>query len=476
MQALYTGENVGHDYDELDTVRLRYFGGTTNHWQGYCAPLAAMDFQIRDWVPHSGWPITRSDLEPFYRRASPICQLGPYGYGKQALAELGVRPYDFDPAEIASCLFRFSPPTRFGEVYRSELERATNIRVVLHANVANIQANEAASAVRYVDVRSLDGKAGRVKANAYVLACGGIENARLLLLSDGVERAGLGNRHDLVGRFFMEHPFLETGVVVTDDVSGLAQTYAKRSLAGVEFQVTLCAGNAMQKRERVLNSHVYLDAVAAPGPQAARRLWGKIKSWWEIGETPENLAEDIWRAVRDIGDVAEVAYHMLLTGQRGKAYAASGFLQCVQSCEQAPNPSSRVTLANEKDSLGLRRSQLDWRLTDLDRRTFRPLTESLAAEFTRLNIGRVRLADWMLGGKDPLWGSDMSGGRHHMGTTRMAAEPERGVVDADCRVHHLDNLYIAGSSVFPTGGSVNPTLTIVALAVRLADHLKGRLA
>jgi choline dehydrogenase-like flavoprotein len=265
---------------------------------------------------------------------------------------------------------------------------------------------------------------------------------------------------------------LGTGVVVTDEVTVVAHTYAKRSLAEMEFFVGLCAGKAMQKRERVLNSHVELEAVAAPEPQAARRLWGKIKQ----GEMSDNLAEDIWRVVRDLDDVAEVAYRMLFSGQRAQVYAESGFLRFLLSCEQAPNPSSRVTLANEEDSMGLRRSRLDWRLTDLDRRTFEPLTKSLAAEFPRLNIGRVRLANWLLGGNDPIWGSEIVGSSHHMGTTRMAAEPERGVVDADCRVHHVDNLYVAGSSVFPTGGSVKPTLTIVALASRLADHLKGRLA
>ena len=135
-----------------------------------------------------------------------------------------------------------------------------------------------------------------------------------------------------------------------------------------------------------------------------------------------------------------------------------------------------MTLTDERDALGLRRARLDWQLTDIDKRTVRALTEALGAEFARLNIGRVRLADWLRDDSGSAWPSDMFGGNHHMGTTRMAADPTRGVVDKDCRVHHLDNLYVAGSSVFPTAGCANPTLTIVALTLRLADHLKTRLA
>ena len=237
VQDLYAGENVGHDYDDLDVSRLRYFGGSTNHWNGFCAPLTPIDFRRRDWVPHSGWPITKSDLEPFYRHAQPICQLGPYAYGEQVWAELEVRPHDFDPAEVGLCFWQHSPPTRFGETYRAELERADNIRVLLYANAVNIETDQSASMVRQVELRTLDGKTGRVRAEAYVVACGGIENARLLLLSNQVEPAGLGNRHDLVGRFFMEHPHTEPGIVVTDDSERLGEIYTQYQYEGVPFEL-----------------------------------------------------------------------------------------------------------------------------------------------------------------------------------------------------------------------------------------------
>jgi choline dehydrogenase-like flavoprotein len=446
-----------------------FLGGTTNHWNGYCAPLQPIDFRPRSWVPHSGWPISRQDLEPFYRRAQPICQLGPYAYSAGMWEKLGVEPHAFEASEIELCFWQRSPPTRFGEVYRAELARADNVRVLLHGNVTNIETDPSASVVRHLDVRTLDGKRGQLRAKVYVLACGGIENARLLLLSDSVEPAGLGNRHDLVGRFFMEHPHAEPGVVVTDDARDLTGVYRHYLYEGARLDPSFCAGEAMQEREQVLNSHAFLfaETESGLGVQAGRQLWREVRQ----RQMPDDLAEKVWAMVRDLDEVAAFGWRVV-TDQR--PYTSIRSLYFSVRSEQAPNPASRVTLAHERDALGLRRVQLDWQLTDLDKRTVDALTRTLGAEVARLNLGRVRLADWLLDGT-PAWPPDMHGGAHHLGTTRMTADPRDGVVDADCRVHGVGNLYIAGSSVFATGGCANPTLTIVALALRFVDHLKVQL-
>jgi choline dehydrogenase-like flavoprotein len=138
------------------------------------------------------------------------------------------------------------------------------------------------------------------------------------------------------------------------------------------------------------------------------------------------------------------------------------------ACEQTPNPDSRVTLADDTDPLGLRRVRLNWRLTEQERRSFIANIRALGRELAAAGIGRLRplLPD------DGLWEKVVGGGSHHMGTTRISDDPKRGVVDRDCRVHGIDNLYVAGSSVFVTSGSANPTLNILALAYRLVDHLK----
>ena len=136
--------------------------------------------------------------------------------------------------------------------------------------------------------------------------------------------------------------------------------------------------------------------------------------------------------------------------------------------EQTPNPNSRITLSQDLDALGLKRLNLDWRLTELEKRTVKVLAMTIGSEFGRLNMGRFQLPQWLVEDGDPGW----TGGCHHMGTTRMSDNPKLGVVNSDCRVHGVNNLYVAGSSVFPTSGFVNPTFTIVALALRLVDHLR----
>lgn len=469
-QELAAGENVGQAYEDLEATRLRYFGGTTNHWAGTCAPLAPIDFQPRAWVPHSGWPFTRAELEPFYRRAHPICELGAFSYGRQVWQELGRRPDAFNPAVVELDFLRESPPTRFGEVYRAELEQADNVHVLLHANARDIRTDEAARAVRHVELASLTGTRAEVVARIYVLAAGGLENARLLLASDGVEPAGLGNRHDLVGRFFMEHPHTEPGIVVHDEAS-LTERYLRRyELSdGAEASPIFGAAPALQARHRALGAHSLLFEVPGfdSGVRAARELWLGARK----GDLPAALGEKVWYVVRDLDDLASYAYARLVSGERPSDLVQLGF---AMRSEQAPNPDSRVTLAEDRDALGMRRLQLDWRLTERDKHAVLTLTRALGAEFARLGLGRVRVADWLSEAGNS-WPADMLGGYHHMGTTRMHDDPKRGVVDADCRVHHVDNLYLAGSSVFPTGGSVNPTLTIVALALRLAEHLERRL-
>ena len=470
-QALYEGENLGLPYFDLDVSRLRFFGGTTNHWSGWSGPLNEIDFQVRPWVPHSGWPITKRDLDPYYERAQPVCGLGPYVYDERVWSLLKMKAPALDPERVAVRFWQFSPPLNFGEAYRSELRKADNVRVLLHANVTNIQTNETASTVAYLDLRTLEGKTGRITAKVFVVACGGIENARLLLLSDRVEPMGLGNRHDLVGRFFMEHPSIRCGVIAARDPYDLLDTYGKHWYKRVPFLPGLCTGDATQVREQVLNSgsKIFYEADPDSGTNAAKKILNKLAK----GKMPDDLGDKIWKVMTDLDDVAVNAYRRFVEGKG--TIAAPKLIYLDSNSEQAPNPDSRVMLSEKRDALGLNRANLDWRLSALDKRSLRVMTEKIGMEFGRLNLGRVRLEDWLLEeGMD--WGPDLIGGHHHMGTTRMSDDPRQGVVDGHCRVNGMENLYIAGSSVFPTGGYMNPTLTIVALALRLADHLKTRFA
>ena len=227
VQALYQGENAGIEYP-LAALRLRMFGGSSNHWGGYCRPLDPIDFEARDWVPYSGWPFGIEELEPYYGPANDLVEVAPAEY--QDMVYWAQTTGDTLPELATGRMWmrfvHFSPPTRFGEKYGPELERADNIRVLLNANVVNIQAAAEGRLVNGLDVSTLSGLSHKVTARYYVVACGGLENARMLLLSNDVVPTGLGNQNDLVGRFFMEHPHLGGfGEIVVADLQRLPPDY-----------------------------------------------------------------------------------------------------------------------------------------------------------------------------------------------------------------------------------------------------------
>lgn len=461
-QALYRGVNVGLPYPDLDACRLRYFGGTTNHWAGWCRPLSQIDFESRPHVPYSGWPITRTDLDPFYERANQILEIGPYVYGERFWQDRQVHPLEFNRDLLQMDYWRFSPPTRFGAAYRRELEKSDSVKVLLYANVTNIQANSTASAVDHVEVRSLTGSSGQVAAKIFVLACGGVENPRLLLLSNGVEAQGLGNGHLLVGRFFMDHPEIEAATVVSGQADDLRKIFDRRKSqdTGVPGQPCLSVGRDVQFEKKILNCTATLQFSARDWQ---REIW---HSWYE-SEVPKDYWRTVGGAIRDLDGFPADAYEYFTHG-----HVPSIRLDIVG--EPAPNPDSRVTLSEDRDRLGLNRPRVDWRLTGPEKQSMAELVKAIGRELGRLNIGRVKLADWLTEESDT-WPASLSGANHHMGTTRMGDDPKSGVVDSNCCVHGIQNLYIAGSSVFPTAGSGVPTLSIVALSLRLADHLKGRM-
>ena len=475
VQALYKGSVVGRDYYDLDDSRLRYFGGTTGHWGGNCGPNPSIEFEKLDWIKYSGWPITRAELDPFYERAQVICGLGPYIYDERNWKVLDVDPPKFDPKKLRVLFTQFSKPIRFGEHYRSEIDSSRSVRVLLHANVVNIQTNPTGSKVEYLDLSTLQGKRGRAKARYYVLACGGIENARLLLASNTVESHGVGNRNDLVGRFFADHLGAQSATFHSDDAFRLLDIFLRQRARNhqQQYRPRILLSDTLLRTNRIPSSWVIIDYEADPeaGTKSLEFVGKRLlrRGRWP---PPKDLGVAVWRVFRDLDDVAYNFHRYFVRGK--DPIAPPRILTLETGISPVPNPESRVSLTKEKDALGMPRVQLDWRLSPQDKIAARNVTQAVASEIGRLGWGRVKLADWLM--DDGLDFGDESGHAwHHMGTTRMATDPKHGVVDGNCLVHGTDNFYIGGSSVFPTFGVYGPTFTIVALAVRLADHLKGRL-
>ncbi len=459
-QSLYKGENVGHSYFPLDACRMRYLGGTTNHWGGTCRPLDRSDFEVRDWIPHSGWPFPKTELDPYYARAQPILQLGPYAY------DADFWHTDKDPVlplgneRLYTAIFQQSPPTRFGEVYRPELTQDSNVVTFVHANVVDIETNETASEVTRLRIATLAGNRFWIRGKVFVLATGGIEVPRMLLTSNRVQKAGLGNQNDLVGRYFLEHPILFVGTVALSDPKTSTSLYEKHTLKDTVIKGFLAPTPDTQRRLKLLNFGARPTLTRWKSLSKGVASYEALRRSYREGRLPNHLFEHLYNVISDIDDVYR-------SRNSPPKLLSLKFWQ-----ESAPNPDSRVRLNDEKDALGLNRIDLDWRLTEQDKNNMALALKLVGEELGRAGIGRLHLAKDF----EELWAKRIAGSYHHMGTTRMSDDPRKGVVDRDTKVHGVANLYIASSSVFPVTGHANPTLTIVALAVRLADRIKGLMA
>ncbi len=486
-QSLGVGDNLGMPYYELPDSRLRFFGGTTNIWGGRCAPLDDIDFARRDWVAHSGWPIARQDLAAGYRAAHRDLELGPFDYGDATWRARGIALPPFDPDCFRTAFWRFDErKERFNAERARDVLDSADIRVLIHANAVHLQATETARRLKHLVVAGLDGRRALVRASVFVLACGGIENARLLLVSRDVEAQGIGNRHDQVGRFFTEHAHGRLGHLRSAGAYGLWNSFRTRfpsraaapdseGTAAVPMAAVLVPSPALQQRLGILNTALTFKWQRDPqrGVHVARRLYQGLKH--QLHPSRENRR--LWHVYRSLRNVYQ--RRLAATVTRGLAQLPGQRLSVMIRAEQAPNPDSRVTLSDRNDALGYPKANLNWQFRAQDKHTLRRLGETLGAELARLGTGDFQPEPWLDDGSlawpvDSTVGNHPIAGYHHMGTTRMSDDPRHGVVDRNCAVHGYSGLYVAGSSVFPTGGWANPTLTILALVHRLKDHLVSR--
>lgn len=469
---LNAGDNIGEAYYELEDARLRFFGGTTAIWGGRLAELDPIDLEARPWVPHSGWPIGWADLAAYYGPARRRFGMPDTAAGAAELAAAGVRPPAFDPAALSLGVWTFDRKfNRFVFAECQDLITHPRCRIVTHATVTEIGLDPGGRRVERLTVRALNGRSLDVAARTVVLAAGGLENPRLLLASRSVMADGIGNRHDQVGRYFMEHPHARGGRVAGAAAWRLLRAFGRgHRLGELELAGLIKPAPELQAARGILNTSL---TIAARQPADAAQNWGmaayaRIKH--SLSPTREGRA--LWigakTAAKWVQRRTDPARPWLLhkLGLRD--------LALLIRAEQAPNPQSRVLLTDRLDPLGVPRLALDWRMTDLDVTSAAVVVETLAAEMRRLGLGRVEAADWLTDGRgawrtDPLISAHPIGGYHHMGTTRMSADPRSGATDATGRVHGVENLYVVGSSVFPTSSWANPTLTIAALALRTAE-------
>jgi choline dehydrogenase-like flavoprotein len=423
-QNFYECESLGHEgWHKL--TRLRFFGGTSNHWSGRCRPFERADFDRETINGLPGWPINYSEIEPYLNPAMKIIDLD-INRGFQPIN----KPWGLDNFKPDSSAH--STPTRFKEKYFEQLNSNKSIDCLYNATALDLTLDPAKQSVQTISVSNSTHGRSSISANNFILCMGGIENARFLLNCNQQISVGIGNINDMVGRCFMEHLNVSLGSFIyknPDDFSAM-QFYTSSNFSA---------------KADIGSSNVTLGIIR------------KVKSY---GRT--KAIKDFFKSLACNMDVAEKVQFI-------SDFKCPGMGNISTLMEQSPNLDSRIMLSKKRDNLGLPRAIFDWRINDYDLRTIQKVGTTFAKEFAKAGLGNVKLADFVLG--QDLNAVKFSRHAHHMGTTRMSHKPEYGVVDENLKVHGIDNLYIAGSSIFSTGGACNPTMPIIQFCLRLADHL-----
>jgi len=467
-QALYRGSNTGYPYYDLASCRLRYFGGTTNHWGGYCRSNDPINYEGRPDLNIPKWPFGFEEAKPWLVRAAERLGIDDRFFEpSQLLRNAGIEPDDSlnrldDKAFVA--VNQITKSKRLGKNFAPEFEKSANLRVATNLNLVNVRLWDNGKAVKHLECKTLDGRRVRVEADVFVLACHAIENARLMLLSRDISSKGVGNDHDLVGRFFAEHPQIDAGLMVAGP--RFREYFDRRSQRPETYLAAMSLAPEAMRESQSLSYHMHFSAerAHAGARRAARRLYDGL---WKPYSS--QMLRDAARVLGDITSLANPApgpIHPNLDGSSDQVFRLN------HTFEQAPNPDSRVRLSeNEKDAFGLPRVELDWRLNEQDVRTLREGQRIISNELSAIGFGRFALEEFDF----PMIEQRVRGHFHHYSTTRMDNDPRQGVVDSNQRVHGVENLFIAGSSVFPTAAAHGPTLHIIAFSLRLAEHLRDNL-
>jgi choline dehydrogenase-like flavoprotein len=468
-QALYDVDVSGLPHPGSTKGRFRVCGGSTTQWGGQALPLMPLDFERRDWVPHSGWPISFEELGPYYKRAARFLRVDDRNFDTDLFTHLRTQPAAFDSQRVWYHFSKWSPQPSLREHYLADLTNSDRCTLLLHANVTTILLSEERNRVSRIAVQSLEGQTAFVCAKMFVLCAGGIETARLLLSNNKQQSHGIGNEHDLVGRFFQDHPSAMIGWLESHNLAQAQKLLNVFHKNGLKYSVRCTATPQWQRENRTLNVSMGTTLVADNlGLEGAKEVYAAIRK----KQFDAKIGRKLLRVTGHPAASILPAWHFLV---HGRSFSPGARLQFGLTSEQEPNPESRILLSGKTDALGIARSNVRWKLSEQTLITIRLFARTLREEFHRAGIGEIKLEEWVLSDSDR-WTDHITDQYHHMGTTRMNDSARLGVVDRHCMVHGVSNLYIGSSSVFPTSGHSNPTLTIIALSMRLTDRLKLELA
>jgi choline dehydrogenase-like flavoprotein len=460
-QGLYKGKNVGLPYHDLLGCRLRYFGGTTNHWGGYCRPNDPIDYEGRKSMNMPKWPINEVDLAPYMSTAAKELGLSDNFFDIEPFLDKNGIPkeqlIDNVTSDLYTKMFQLTNKKRFSTLYREELGKQNNLRVYYNLNVVHIQLSSNGKDVSSIKCKTLSGKTVIIEAEKFILASHAIENARLLLNSNDIEKNGIGNKYDHVGRYFMEHIHIKASKLIPSEK--FPKLYNQSILKDLNLNANISFTDEFLRDKNILQYYCRFLPVSIEEDvvESISDIRKDINSPFS-----RELYEDIGNVMNNIAGVSK---H--IASRYGISNPKPAYYILDQRIEQAPNPNSRVVISKDLDALGVPQANLQWELNEHDYRTFKVGQQKIIKEISMLGGGRFIVEDIT----PELVDDRATGHYHHIGTTRMSESPLDGVVDSNCKVHNIKNLYLAGSSVFPTAGYSGPTMMIVALSLRLAEHL-----
>ena len=478
-------------------VRCRALGGSSKAWAGKSAAFDETDFAVRDWVPFSGWPIEREVLDPYLDRAAEWLNLGPNLYDKSfwdAVSFNAPKPHLNDNLlepffwQFAKSRINAVDVMRFGEEFARET--AENIHVLLNATATKLIERED-GAVSELAFCGPGGETHTARGKRIVLAASGIENPRLLLAS------GIGNQNDQVGRYLMDHPSVRIARVPKKHTPKTHKRFGFFALnhngRAHMYMHGLVPSREVQASEKLNNCALFMLEDRAPDDplEALKRLL-KFRSK-KVGsdllallKSPGMLIKAFGMKILQSGATPGFVKNLIVNtvivfnpNFVAREFLSGGLphkllgLNIDGICEQVPDPESRIMLSDQTDKFGVPLAKIHWKIDANAKRSLARLAEIMREEFIRVGLPEPELEDWIVNDKPE--DATIIDVAHTLGTTRMSADPMTGVVDANCRVHGTENLYVTGGSVLPTSSHVNPTLMLLSLTVRLADHLKNDL-
>jgi len=498
--ALNGGGTSSSKYAPLTMYRRRMLGGASAIWGGRCVPFDPIDFEARDYAPHSGWPIGYDDLKDYYARATRLCDAGEPEYDADiAVPDAAPLIAGFESDVINARSFeRFSLPTNFWTGLGPELLRAKNLRIVTNATCHHLQSKQDGRSLDQARFATLEGRGFSVRAKRFVVAAGGIETYRLLAASNDVVSGGVGNGHGVLGRYFMSHIEGAFARLRLADPRTPIHWGFDMAAGGIYGRRRLRVTEDAQRSHKLLNTILRLHYPSAVNPEhrnavlstmffaknfilaeyrrkitmverAGVAAMPKGAAFWTghlrnvVLGAPELVGFlGNWIAKRNLA-TRKIPYVTL--GSRAGVYPLD------LNAEQLPNPDSRLLLGSDVDPLGVPFASVDWSMTDIDVASIAGTLRLLREEVAKSGVGDVEFDDLTL--EEDIRREAVPIGGHHLGAARMSVDPKQGVVDGNLKVHDCENLYIASGAVFPTSSHANPTLTIVALSLRLGDHLKS---